>query len=192
LGVVFFAGALYAWRRFGASRLPATLYFVLEAMHWGGPLSSTDSEPWGLLVYLLASSVLASAMLLHFALDMTGMRRRLPVYMPAAVMLAAFALVPLGDTGVLQAIVGLCLLLSSVVYPVAATVVILRATWTTPVRNTIVGWLLPVAVASVASVIPGVDIAGRGYEPLNVLYVAQIPLLLTVLTYRDRSSAGVV
>jgi hypothetical protein len=184
LGFVFLIAAIYTAARFPPRYLVVVLYFLLQAVHWGGSLQGYLPAPYPLLVYLLVGSVTASTLLLHFALDMANASLpRWLVYLPSLLMLVMLAAVTWLDAAILQGVVGLCMLVAAGLYPIAATVLLVRYVWRTPIRTAVLLWLLPVIVATLAAVVPGVDLAGHGYEPFNLLYIAEIVLILVIVGY---------
>jgi len=184
LGLAFLAAAIYTAARLPPRYLVVALYFLLQAVHWGGSLEGYLPAPYPLLIYLLVGSITASTLLLHFALDMANVSLpRWLVYLPSLLMLGALAAVTWLDAEILQGVVGLCMLVAAGLYPLAATVLLLRYVWGTPIRTAVLLWLLPVIVATLAAVLPGVDVAGHGYEPLNLLYIAEIMLILVIVGY---------
>ena len=89
-------------------------------------------------------------------------------------------------TAMVEVIVSGAMFVATVLFPVAAIGILLVYSWPTPLRITVLLWLSPIVIATIAPLIPGFDLFGRGYEPVNVLIVAEIGLLLSIARAHQR------
>ena len=188
LGLTFFSAAIYTLIKLQGSYLILVMYFLLNSIHWGGPELRYLPEPYAVLLYLTVSSVLGSTLLLHFALNIVERKlNRLWLYVPALAMLIGIGMVPSGLTEVVEAIVSIGMIVATVLYPIAAIGIVLVYIWPTSQRIITLLWLSPIVIATIAELI-GFDLFGRGYEPINVLYGAEIVLLLNIARYHQQTT----
>ena len=181
-----------------AARLFA-LYAAFAGMHWGGPLhaSSEELQTGITLGYLVLSSVLGQALLLHFTLvfpERWSVSSARPVhlflYLPVALaLLAALVVVASPVSSAVRetskAIFLATYMAETNLYELLAIVAIcLRFFWAGTVERRRAGLgvmllaiavpdLLYVTVQIVEAVAPGaIDPAGLGAEPFNLFFVA--------------------
>ena len=189
IGIAFLIGAVYAFVRVEQYQRVGW-YFLLQGFHWGGAATLPLPQTYLLLVYLGLSSILASACLLHFAMDRaTTTQVRWPIYLPVVAMFVSLLLVPFDIKEVLESIVGICMFLASVLYPLVAVVLLMRFAWPTPVRVRALCWLAPVVIASIASITPQPTSGTLLQSVPNVLYVAQVMFILTIALFHAEPSS---
>ena len=184
MGLIFLSAAVYTFVQLPAY-LILVLYFLMSSVHWGGPELRYLPSPYAVMLYLTVSSVLGSTLLLHFALTIVERKQCSQwLYIPTLAMLIAIGMVPFGLEDVVETIVTICMIVATVLFPVAAIGIVLIYIWPTPRRSLTLLWLSPILIATIAQIIPGLDLLGRGYEPVNVLIVAEIGLLLIIARHR--------
>ena len=184
LGLAFYCAAIYVFASLPKTYRVLVLYFLLASMHWGGPELRYIPPPYGLLIYLLVSSITSSILLLYFALDVADIRlRRSLLFVPAWAMLVVIGILPFGFDSILEPAVEICMLIATGIFPVAAVILLLKYVWPTPLRVVIFLWLSPIIIATIGAMVPGLDLFNSGYEPLNVLYVAEIAMLVIIARF---------
>lgn len=184
LGLTFYCAAIYVFTSLPRTYRVLVLYLLLTSVHWGGPELRYFPEPYGLLFYLLVSSITSSILLLYFALDVADIRlRRSLLFVPAWVMLVGIGIVPFGLDSILETVISICMLIATGIFPIAAIILLLKYVWSTELRLTILLWLMPIVIATIGAMVPGLDLFDSGYEPLNVLYFAEIVVLLFIARF---------
>ena len=200
MGASFVLLGLAAFWRSGtpAARLFA-LYAAFAGMHWGGPLhTSSEQLQTGItLGYLVLSSVLGQALLLHFTLvfperwGVTSARpARLLLYLPVALaLLAALVVVASPVASAVretskEVFLAIYMAQTNLYELLAIVAILLRFLWAGTVERRRSGLgvmllaiavpdLLYVSVQIVEAVAPGaIDPAGLGTEPFNLCFVA--------------------
>ncbi len=127
-------------------------------------------------------------MLLHFALTVVERKQyRYWLYIPTLAMLIAIGMVPFGLEDSVETIVTISMTVATVLFPITAIGIVLIYIWPTPRRTVTLLWLSPIIVATIGQAIPGLDLFGLGYEPVNVLIVAEIGLLLTIARHHMKA-----
>lgn len=127
-------------------------------------------EPYAVLLYLTVSSVLGSTLLLHFAVKIVECNlHRAWLHLPALAVLIAIGMIPFSSADAVEAIVAVCMIVATGLFPIAVIGTILVYIWRTQLRITTLLWLSPIVIATIAKLIPGFDLFGRGNEPVNVL-----------------------
>jgi len=187
MGLIFLSTAVYTF-----AALPAypilVLYFLMSSVHRGGPELRYLPGPYAVMLYLTSSSVLGSTLLLHFALTVVERKQYCYwLYIPTLAMLIAIGMVSFGLDGTVETIVTISMTVATVLFPIAAIGIVLIYIWPTPRRTVTLLSLSPIIVATIGQTIPGLDLFGRGYEPVNVLIVAEIGLLLTIARHHMKT-----
>ena len=76
--------------------------------------------------------------------------------------------------------VSLDLMLVSLLYALVVIGLLIHCLWNTRLRSWVLGCsAILVAVAGISE-IPGLDIFGMGYEPINLLYLIEIPMMFVI------------
>lgn len=179
VGVTFLAVGLITIfaGQFAGNRL-AGAYLICQSIHWGGPVIQ-GSEIASVALYILLSGVLAVALLLHFSIvTYRGKAKawhRAVVYVP--VLLASF--VALGATLSLYSAQNFMAyhVVQDNLYALIALVILLRCSGPPRMFGYVLlaAWLPPILLEVMNGLFGPISIAGRGIEPINVLYIV-IPL----------------
>ena len=187
MGLTFLSAAIYTFVRLPAY-LILVLYFLMSSVHWGGPELRYLPGPYAVMLYLTVSSVLGSTLLLHFALTIVERKQYCYwLYLPTLAMLIAIGMVPLGLEDTVETIATSSMTVTTVLFPIAAIGIVLIYIWPTPRRTVTLLWLSPIIIATIGQTIPGLDLFGRGYEPVNVFILAEIGLLLTIARHHMKT-----
>lgn len=187
MGLIFLSAAVYTFVRLPAY-LVLVLYFLMSSVHWGGPELRYLPGPYAVMLYLTFSSVLGSTLLLHFALTVVERKQYCYwLYIPTLAMLIAIGMVPFGLEDTVETMVTISMTVATVIFPVAAIGIVLIYIWPTARRTVTLLWLSPIIIATIAQTIPGLDLLGSGYEPVNVLILAEIGLLLTIARHHMKT-----
>ena len=118
-----------------------------------------------------------------------GMIARILIYFPLAIALITSSLMlATSDQTLLRQILALDLMVINLGYGLLTLGLLIYCFWKTRLRTWVLSCSAILVSVAIVSEIPGFDILGMGYEPINLLYLIEIAMMTVIARFASNQS----